>query len=221
MRRTLAIVTAAVAVTAGAALVSASPAAAVPPPPVILCANDFSTNNLTGWSTDGGTWSVARGSYRQASTRADNARSWFQAEYYSHSATAKVKLTSATRPSSFVAFAIAVRGANTSYRLALTANSTAQLQYVKDGVVTVLASQALPVTAGTWYTINMGTVSQTQLFAMVDGVWLFGGGYVSIPAGGHYLGGVGFSTSRASGVFDDLSVTHYGPSSEPRCPTTP
>jgi hypothetical protein len=118
---------------AAAGVVFASPANAIPPPPTVLCANDFGTADLTGWSRSGGRWA--------------------------------------------------------------------------------------PVIAGTWYSINIG-LSQTTIAAIVDGVWLFNG-YVNLPAGGHYLGGVGFSTSRAAGAFDDLSVIFYGPTTAPRCSTTP
>jgi hypothetical protein len=203
---------------AAAGVLFAGPAAAVPPAPYVLCANDFSTTNLTGWQKSGGRWSVTDGEYRQSRTTGSTV-SWYQEEYYSHSATARVKLTAAAGPRSFVAFNVAVRGATTSYRLALLAGGVAQLQAVNGGTVTVLASQALPVAAGTWYSINLG-LNQTTIAALVDGVWLFGG-YVNLPAGGHYLGGIGFSTYRAAGAFDDLVVIIYGSSAAPRCPTTP
>jgi len=219
MRRTTLALVLAGALVMAAGLVPMSPAHAIPPPPTLLCANDFSTANLTGWSQSGGRWTVADGTYQQTARTSSNARSWFQAEWFAHSATARVKLVSASRSSSFVAFNIGVRGASTSYRLVLSARSVARLESVRDGAVTVLASQALPVAAGTWYTINMGQ-SQTQISALVDGAWLFGG-TVNLPAGAHHLGGVGFTTAHASGAFDDLTVIHYGPSTEPRCPTTP
>jgi len=203
---------------AAAGVLVASPASAIPPPPTVLCANDFSTTNLTGWHKSGGRWTVTDGAYLQHRTSGSTI-SWYQEEWFSHSASARVKLVAATGPRSFVAFNVAVRGATTSYRLALLASGVAQLQAVNGGAVTVLASQPLPVTAGTWYTINLG-LSQTTIATLVDGVWLFNG-YVNLPTGGHYLGGVGFSTSRAAAAFDDLSIIHYGPSSAPKCPTTP
>jgi hypothetical protein len=216
LRRAALALAAALVTTAG--LAPAKPAGAIPPPPTVLCANDFSTTDLAGWSRSGGRWTVVDGVYRQTRTMGGTT-SWYQAEWYAHSATARIKLTAASRRTSFVAFTIAVRGATTSYRLALLAGSVAQLQYVNGGAVTVLASQPLPVNPGTWYTVTLG-LSQTTLAVIVDGVWLFNG-YVTLPAGGHLLGGVGFSTRNAAGEFDDLSVIHYGPTSEPPCPTTP
>jgi hypothetical protein len=147
------------------------------------------------------------------------ATSWYQAEFSAHSASARIKLLSPVRASSFVSFNIATRGATTAYRLVLQAGSVAQLQYLHNGTVSVLASQALPVVAGTWYVITMGLLS-AQLYAYVDGVSLFGGN-VAVPAGGPSLGGVGFSSSSAAGAFDDLSVIFYGPNPTPKCPTTP
>jgi hypothetical protein len=210
--------TALVAVLLAAGVLFAGPAGAIPPAPYVLCANDFSTTNLTGWQKSGGRWTVSDGEYRQSRTTGSTV-SWYQEEFYSHSATARIKLTVAAGPRSFVAFNVAVRGATTSYRLALLASGVAQLQAVNGGAVTVLASQALPVTAGAWYSVNLA-LSQTTIAALVDGVWLFGG-YVNLPAGGHYLGGIGFSTSKAAGAFDDLLVIIYGSSPAPRCPTTP
>jgi hypothetical protein len=218
MRRTASRLCAIALLVAAAAVLLASPASAIPPPPTLLCANDFSTTNLTGWSKSGGRWTVTDGVYQQSRTSGSTI-SWYQEEWFSHSASARVRLVAAASPRSFVGFNVAVRGATTSYRLALLAGGVAQLQAVDGGRVTVLASQALPVTAGTWYSITLG-LSQTTIATLVDGVWLFNG-YVNLPAGGHYLGGVGFSTSRAAGAFDDLSVVHYGPTSAPKCPTTP
>lgn len=218
MRRTAAIALAA-ALTATVGLVAATPAHAIPPPPNLLCANDFSTTNLTGWSRSGGAWAVTGGVYRQSSTSAPNAHSWYQEEFFSHEAKAKLKLVSAPRPTSFVAFTIAVRGANTSYRLVLQARSVAQLQFVDNGVVTVLASQAQPVAVGTTYAVQMGIMS-TSVYGMVGGLMLFGGA-VPVPTGGHFIGGVGFATGRAAATFDDLSVTIFGPLDVPPCPTTP
>lgn len=218
MRRIAAVALAA-ALTAAVGLMPSAPAHAIPPPPNLLCANDFSTNNLTGWSQSGGAWAVTGGVYRQSSTSATNARSWYQEEFFSHEAKAKLKLVSAPRPTSFVAFTIAVRGANTSYRLVLQARSVAQLQYVNNGVVTVLASQAQPVSVGTTYSVQMG-ITSTSVYGMVDGLMLFGGS-IPLPAGGHFIGGIGFATGRAAATFDDLSVTIFGPRDVPPCPTTP
>lgn len=103
--------------------------------------------NLTGWSKAGGRWTVADGVYRQTRTTS-NATSRYQAEFSAHSASARIKLESPSRAASFVSFNIATQSATKAYRLVLQAGSIAQLQYLHNGTVSVLASQALLVVAG-------------------------------------------------------------------------
>lgn len=199
-------------------VVAASAVSAAPPEPVVFYANDFTSGDLSGWSRSGGTWTVVDGVYRQSGTGSD-AKSWVPATWFSYVATARIRPVTLASASAFVSFDVGVRGATTSYRLALTGNQDARLQLVQGGRVTEIGRAPMTVVAGTWYTVSIRFLP-VGISATVNGRQVPEGGS-AIPAGGHLSGGVGFTAARAAGDLDDVRVVHEGPVIEPPCCTPP
>ncbi|MEV4412536.1 family 16 glycoside hydrolase [Catellatospora sp. NPDC049609] len=197
--------TAAVAAVTAAVVLHASTASAA-----TMFSDDFNDGDATGWTTSGGTWAVAAdGSpvLRQSGTSSDARARAGSTAWTDYTVTARVKLTAVNGTNRFAA-ALARAQSNTSYYyLALRTNHTVELKKLVGGSSTTLASAAVTVTTGAWYTLSL-KVSGSSLQGSVNG-----GATVSATDGQFVTGQVGVATYNAAANFDDvLVVDAAGPS---------
>ncbi|MEV4416628.1 pectate lyase [Catellatospora sp. NPDC049609] len=180
-----------------------------------LFSDDFEDGNSTGWSKSGGSWSVvADGSqaYRQTSTGAD-AKAQAGSAWTGQSVSVRVKPIAFGNASRSVGVAARLQSLSNYYSLVLTGGGAVQLRRVSGGGVTTLATAAVPVSPGTWYTLRLdafgsaltGFVNGSQLVAATDAAFS--------------SGKIGLMSSYASASFDDVTVNDTagpgGPSSPP------
>jgi pectate lyase len=162
-----------------------------------LFSDDFTDGNAAGWSTSGGSWSVVSAAYQQSGTSADAKAQAGTATWTDYSVQARV------RPNAFGsnasrAVGIAARAQSTSnfYSLVLTGSNSVQLRRGS----TTLASAALTVSAGTWYTLLL-TASGSSLTGSVNGAAL-----VSASDNTFGTGRIGLVSSYSAATFDDIAV---------------
>jgi hypothetical protein len=171
-----------------------------------LFGDDFEDGNANGWSKSGGSWSiVADGSqvYRQGNTTSDLARVFAGSTAWTdYAVQARVRPIAfdGTGTDRFAGIATRVTGSTSFDRLVLLSAGRAELQAVRSGTVSVLASTSLAVTLGTWYTLRVEASGGT-IRGFVNGV-LVGSG-----ASHASTGRIGLQTFRTSASFDDVAVT--------------
>ncbi|MDG4823912.1 pectate lyase [Asanoa sp. WMMD1127] len=180
-----------------------------------LFGDDFADGNASGWSTSGGSWSVAGGAYRQSSTGADakaQAGSTTWADYAVRATVTPVAFGSSARSVGVVARA---QNTTTFYSLVLVGAGRVELRRVSGGSVTVLSSAATGVTPGTAYQLTL-TVAGSALRGAVGGQEL-----VAATDSTFGRGRIGLVASYAGAVFDDVSVfTGAGPDPTPTATPT-
>jgi pectate lyase len=191
----LAAVAGAVALALAATVALTAPAAAA-----TLFGDDFADGNASGWSTSGGSWSVAGAAYRQSSTGADakaqaGSTSW--TDYAVRARVQPVAFGSSARSAGVVARA---QNTTTFYSLVLVGAGRVELRRVSGGGVTVLASAPAAVTPGGWHELTL-TVAGFALRGAVGGQQL-----VTATDTTFTQGRIGLVASYASAVFDDVSV---------------
>ncbi|MEV0605235.1 pectate lyase [Polymorphospora rubra] len=188
-----------------------------------LFTDDFNDGNHTGWTTSGGTWSVATDGgpvLRQAGTSSNARATAGAANWTDYTVTARVKPTALGGADRFAAVLARVASTTSYYYLALRGNHTVELKRLAGGSSTTLASASVPVSAGTWYTLSL-RVAGTTLTGQVDG------GTPLVATDNRYAsGGVGLATFNASANFDDVTVSTVTPGPTPTVtptvgPTTP
>ncbi|GHJ43638.1 silent information regulator protein Sir2 [Catellatospora sp. TT07R-123] len=190
------------ALTAAAAVVLAlsSPAAAAAP----LFGDDFNDGNATGWTTSGGTWSVATDgtpAYQQAGTSSDARARAGSTGWTDYTVTARVKPTAVNGSNRFVALLARVQSATSYYYVALRSNNTVELKKLVGGSSTTLATGSATFTTGTWYTLSL-EVSGSTLRASVNGATPLTATDTQFASGQ-----VGVATYYAGARFDDVAVT--------------
>jgi pectate lyase len=181
-----------------------------------LFADDFNDGNATGWSTNGGSWSVATdgsGVYRQGGTGADARALTGTAGWTDYSVQARVKPTAFSGSNRFAAVLARVQSSTSYYYLALRSNNTVELKRLESGSSTTLDSASLTVTAGTFYTVRLDVVGST-LRGYVNGA------LVTEASDSRWATGrVGVATFYTAANFDDVQVeTIVG--GEPSVPPT-
>ncbi|MBO4207087.1 DUF1080 domain-containing protein, partial [Micromonospora echinofusca] len=182
----------------GAALVAGSSAYAD-----TLFTDDFSDGNSTGWSTNGGSWSVVTDgslAYRQSGTSSD-ARSLTGATGWTdYGVQARVKPTAFGAANRHVGVIARAQSSSSYYALVVTASGGVQLVKRAGGDPVALASAAAGVTTGSWATLKLEAVG-SSLRGYVDGTLL-----VQATDGAYGTGRAGLATSYASATFDDVEV---------------
>lgn len=158
--------------------------------------DNFDDGNATGWSTSGGSWSAASGSYRQSGTSASAKAQAGSTSWTDYSVQARVR-PDAFGGSSARAVGIAARAQSMSsfYSLVLTPDAV----QLRRGTTTI-DSASLGVSTGTWYTLTL-SVSGSTLRGSVNGTQLVSAGDSSYGAGR-----IGLWANYAAGSFDDVSV---------------
>jgi len=164
-----------------------------------LFSDDFNDGNANGWTTSGGSWSVSGGTYNQSGMSADAKAQAGSTTWTGMSVQARVRPNGFGSNSSR-AVGVAARAASMSsfYSLVLTPNSV----QIRRGTTT-LASVALTVSTGTFYTLRLeafgttlrGFVNQSQV------------PMVSTTDATIVRGRAGFVSSYSSASFDDIVVT--------------
>ena len=184
-----------------------------------LFSDDFEDGNSTGWSANGGSWSVATDGtrvYRQSSTSSDARSLAGTASWTDYSVQARIKPTAFNGSNRFAALLARVQSSTSYYYLALRSNNTVELKRLEGGSSTTLDTASLTVAAGTWYTARLevtgstlrGYVNGTLVTEATDTRWA--------------AGRIGLATFNTAANFDDVLVSTGGtstPSSSP--PTTP
>jgi pectate lyase len=165
---------AAVAAAAGGVLLVAAAVLAAPnASAATLFSDDFQDGNASGWSTNGGSWSVVTDeslAWRQSGTSAD-ARALAGGGWSDQAVQARVKPTAFNGSGRHVG--VVARAQNTSnyYFLGLTNSGSALLGKRVGGGFTTLASAAASGSAGTWHTLRLEAFGST-LRGFVDGAEL-------------------------------------------------
>jgi pectin methylesterase-like acyl-CoA thioesterase len=171
-----------------------------------LFGDDFEDGNTSGWSKSGGTWSVvADGSQvlRQSKADTDNARLFAgTTSWTDYRMQARVKPLSIASDG-LVGVLARSSGSTTFYRLAVLPDQF-QLQVVRSGAVTVIASASRTVSMGTWYSLAI-EVSGTTLRGYVDNTLIGSGTSTAVAAGR-----IGVQTSFATTNIDDVLVSTIG-----------
>ncbi len=173
-----------------------------------LFSDDFNDGNASGWSTSGGSWSVASGIYSQTGTSADAKSQAGNLAWTNTSMQARVRVNSfgsnASRAAGITARA---RSSADSYALALTP-SAVELRRGSN----VLSSASFGVATGTWYTLRLEVFGST-LRGFVNGTQV-----VTATDSNFAAGRIGFIAKYAAASFDDVVVTDTagpGPTSSP------
>jgi pectate lyase len=180
----------------------------------ILFVDDFNDGNATGWSTNGGSWSVTSGVYGQSSTGADAKALAGQTSWTNYGVQARV------RPNAFgggsnrlVGVLARVQNSTNYYYLALTNTNQALLGRRVAGGYTTLASGSVSVSTGTFYTLRLEAFG-TALRGFVNGQLV-----ASTTASNFASGRIGLTGVSASGSFDDVIVVDTPGQPNPTGPT--
>jgi pectin methylesterase-like acyl-CoA thioesterase len=183
-----------------------------------LFSDDFQDGNSSGWTTSGGTWSVvADGSnvLRQSGTSLDARARAGSASWTNYTVTTRVKPIAFNGSNRFVAVLARTQSDTSYYYLALRSNNTVELKKLVGGSGTTLASAAVTVSAGTWYTLSL-TVSGTSIRGSVNG-----GTPLTATDTQFAGGGAGVATFYGSASFDDVTVSDTaGPAPTTSAPPT-
>ncbi|MBG0564996.1 pectate lyase family protein [Actinoplanes aureus] len=184
-----------------------------------LFGDDFNDGNATGWSRNGGSWSVVTDgspAYRQSST-SSNARA-----LAGNTAWTDYTVQARVRPIAYAGAdrtaGIAARAQSTSqyYALVLTGSGTAQLQRVSGGTATALGTAAVGGTTGAWRVLALRAQGST-LTGYVDGTAV-----LQATDSAFGSGRIGLVTGYTSASYDDVVVDTTAPGPGPSVtPTTP
>ena len=172
-----------------------------------LLSDDFEDGNATGWSANGGSWSVATdGSrvYRQGGTSSDARSVTGTASWTDYAVQARVKPTAFSGSNRFAAVLARVQSSTSYYYLALRSNNTVELKRLDGGSSATLDTAPVAVSAGTWYTLKL-EVSGSSLRGYVNGALL-----TEATDTRWSSGRVGVATFYTSANFDDVLVTTGG-----------
>jgi pectate lyase len=165
-----------------------------------LFADDFNDGNATGWTTNGGSWSVSSGAYGQSSTGADAKAQTGSTSWTNYGVQARVRPNAfGTGSNRFVGVLARAQNMTNYYYLVLASNQVVLGRRLAGGYTT-LVSASVTVTTGTWYTLRLEAFGNT-LRGFV------GGTLVATAGDGSFATGrVGLTAVSASGSFDDVAV---------------
>ena len=182
-----------------------------------LLSDDFEDGNSTGWTTSGGSWSVATDGSRvfHQSSTSGNAKAFVgSTSWSSQTVQARVKAISFVGSSEYVAVLARVQNSSNYYYLSLRDANKIELKKVLSGSTTTLASVDYTVSTGVWYTVRLDAQG-SALRGYVNGAQVISASDSSIAAGQ-----AGVATYNGSASFDDVLVTSDTTSPSPT-PVTP
>src|SRR5215510_14596671 len=169
-----------------------------------LFTDDFEDGNANGWSKSGGTWAVVSdGSlvYRQSGTSSDAKARAGSTSMTNYSVQARVKPLGFNGSNRHAALIARAQSSTNYYYLALTNSNQLALRKLVGGSSTTLASKAITVMIGTWYTLRIDVVG-AQLWGYVNGAL-----ELTATDSQFSSGNIGGATFFASAEFDDFVVT--------------
>lgn len=185
-----------------------------------LFADDFSAG-MSRWTAAGGSWRVTpAGRLSQGSTTRSARAITGSGTWTDYTVQARVQPRRLTADGSFLGISARATGSTSYSRLVLLAAGRAEVQVVRRGRASVLASSPLTVVPGSWHTLRL-EVQGATLRGSVDGVPVapLTGAARATPAPS---GWIGLDTSRATAQFDNVSVTRpAGPAPVTPIPTMP
>ncbi|MEH1123070.1 hypothetical protein [Micromonospora sp. CPCC 206061] len=188
----------------------------------VVFTEDFEDGDTAAWQFAGGRWGLSSdGSrvLRQTRTAVEHARATAgDATWTGYTASARVKPTSISFGRSAAGIVARAGAGDNGYLLALRPGNRVELVRSRGGQRTVLASAALNVRNGTWYTLRL-RADGDQLQGTVSGAT----GEVTLSAtdAGLAVGPVALFTDRAAATFDDVSVDTIPPPRDTQPPSTP
>jgi pectate lyase len=183
-----------------------------------LFADDFEDGNANGWTKSGGSWAVVSdGSlvYRQSGTSSDAKARAGSTSLTNYSVQARVKPLGFNGSGRYSALIARAQSSTNYYYLALTNSNQLALRKLVGGSSTTLASKALTVTTGTWYTLRIDVVG-AQLWGYVNGAL-----ELTATDSQFSSGNIGGATFFASAEFDDFAVTSLSGPPAPVPPAPP
>jgi pectate lyase len=183
-----------------------------------LFTDDFEDGAANGWSKSGGSWAVVSdGSlvYRQSGTSSDAKARAGSTSMTNYSVQARVKPLGFNGSNRHAALIARAQSSTNYYYLALTNGNQLALRKLAGGSSTTLASKALTVTTGTWYTLRIDVVG-AQLWGYVNGAL-----ELTATDSQFSSGNIGGATFFASAEFDDFAVTSLSGPPAPVPPVAP
>ncbi len=183
-----------------------------------LFTDDFEDGNANGWTKSGGSWAVVTdGSqvYRQSGTSSDARARAGSTLWTNYSVQARVKPLGFNGSNRFVALIARAQSNTNYYYLGLSNTNQLLLRKLAGGSTTTLASKALTVTTGTWYTLRIDVVG-AQLWGYVNGAL-----ELTATDGQFSSGNIGGATFYSSAAFDDFTVTSLSGPPAPVPPAAP
>lgn len=178
--------------------------------------DDFEDGNYTGWSKNGGSWSVVTDGtkvFKQTSASATAYSYAGSSDWSNYSIQVRAKALSFNGSGRY--FGIAARLQNTSnfYFVRLINNNTIELGKKSSGNISTLASKSYNVQTGVWYTIKL-IVHGNQLQGFVNDV-------LELTATDSSLawGKLGLVTFNTMAEFDDVIVNDVGSPTPTPIPT--
>jgi len=181
-----------------------------------LFSDDFNDGNSAGWSTNGGSWSVASGVYTQSSTGADAKALSGSTAWTNYAVQVRVRPNAFGSGSNRLVGVLArVQNSTNYYYLALTGSQVVLGRRVAGGYAT-LASAPFSGTTGIFHLLRLEAFG-TTLRGFANGQLA-----VTATASNFASGRIGLTGVSASGSFDDVVVADTpGPVTTPTgTPTT-
>jgi pectate lyase len=165
--------------------------------------DDFEDGNATGWTTSGGTWTVATAgdrAYRQGGTSSDARSRAGSTAWNDYTVSADVKPLAFNGSDRFVAVLARVQSNTSYYYLTLRNSNRIELKKLVGGSSTTLASASFTVTTGTEYRASL-RVRGSALTGTINGVALLSASDTQFATGQ-----IGLATFNASADFDNVRV---------------
>jgi hypothetical protein len=187
-------------------------------PGATLFADDFTDGDTAGWRTSGGRWAVSTedGSALRQSSSATTARARAgESSWKDYAVSARVRtLAGDTRSATSVLARVQSDGSH--YYLATRADATVELGKVVRGRTTVLASAPYTAAGAYWRGLSL-VVKGSTLVGVISGTPVLRATDTQLRTGR-----IGLATTRATALFDDVTVVSYAPTSpDTQPPLTP
>ncbi|MDR6550927.1 S-layer homology domain-containing protein [Paenibacillus qinlingensis] len=174
-----------------------------PTPKAILFSDDFEDGNSNGWSKSSGTWGVLVDNDTQALAQKASTTAFITAgeSWTDYMYEAKIKLPISDSNAGLI---FRVKDSNNYYMYRINSSSK-KLELFKavDGVLTNVSSSAFTAVTKQWYTVKViiqGNIIRGYIDGELKTVW-------TNPVAELTEGKIGFRTTTANVLYDDISVS--------------
>lgn len=183
-----------------------------------LFTDDFEDGNYTGWSRNGGSWSIVTDGtkvYKQSSTSA-NAYTYAGASTWTdYSVQADIKPLAFNGTDRGIYLCARLKDTSNFYFASLSNSNKLQLGKKSGGGTTYLATKTYTVTAGNWYTVKLA-LNGSQIDCYINDVLELSASDTTFTAGK-----IGLYAFYSSAEFDNILIDDSTPASTPTpTPTT-